>query len=60
MAVPKRRTSKSKIRQRRSQDGVTLPSRIKCSRCGTVKEPHTICDVCGYYRGKPVIETQEA
>ena len=43
-----------------SHDGVTLPTRIKCSRCGTVKEPHTICDVCGYYRGKPVIETEEA
>jgi len=60
MAVPKRRPSKSKIRKRRSHDKVRLTTRIKCSRCGTVKEPHTICDVCGYYRGKPVIEIEEA
>jgi large subunit ribosomal protein L32 len=39
---------------------VTLPTRIKCSRCGAIKEPHTICETCGYYRGKPVIEIEEA
>jgi large subunit ribosomal protein L32 len=60
MAVPKRRPSKSKIRMRRSHDGVTLPTRIKCSRCGSAKELHTICEVCGYYRGKPVREIEEA
>ncbi len=60
MAVPKRKPSKSKTRMRRSHDRVTLNTRVKCSRCGTIKELHTICEVCGYYRGKPVVEIEEA
>ena len=59
MAVPKRKQSKSKTRMRRAHDAIVLPSRIKCSRCGSVKLPHTICSVCGYYRGKPIQEVEE-
>jgi large subunit ribosomal protein L32 len=60
MAVPKRRPSKSKIRMRRSHDRVRLPTRIKCSRCGAPKELHTICENCGFYRGRAVEEKEEA
>ena len=59
MAVPKRRTSKSKKGMRRAHDAISAPSVIRCSRCSTPIERHTICPECGYYRGKPVIAIQE-
>jgi large subunit ribosomal protein L32 len=59
MAVPKRRTSKSRKHTRRAHDGLTIPSTIRCSRCNTPIERHTICPECGYYRGKPVIAVEE-
>jgi large subunit ribosomal protein L32 len=59
MAVPKRRTSKAKRDKRRSHDALPLPSRSACSTCGSVKRPHRVCPVCGTYRGREVIQTEE-
>jgi len=59
MAVPKRRTSKSNRGKRRAHDALTPPAPIRCSRCHTPIERHTICPECGYYRGKPVIAVEE-
>ncbi len=59
MAVPKKKTSKSKKRMRRSHHALSTASRVHCSRCGAEKLPHTICEVCGYYRGRPVIAIEE-
>jgi large subunit ribosomal protein L32 len=59
MAVPKRRTSKSRKRLRRGHHSAvsTLPQ--ACSRCGSPKLPHRVCDSCGYYRGKKQIEVED-
>lgn len=59
MAVPKRRTSKSRRGTRRAHDGLKVPNTIRCSRCNTPVELHTICPECGYYRGKPVLAIEE-
>lgn len=59
MAVPKRRTSRSKKGMRRAHDALRLPTVIRCSRCQNPIERHTICPECGYYRGKPVIAMEE-
>ncbi len=59
MAVPKRKTSKSRKNMRRSHHALQPANLSKCSRCGSVKERHTICSECGYYRGKPVIAIEE-
>ncbi|HBO52651.1 MAG: 50S ribosomal protein L32 [Planctomycetota bacterium] len=59
MAVPKRRTSKSKKGMRRSHDSLTVPSLVKCSNCSTMKPRHRICPECGYYRGKEVIAAED-
>ena len=59
MAVPKRRTSKSRKGHRRSHDGLEVPHLVRCSRCNAVIERHTICAECGYYKGKPVIAIDE-
>jgi large subunit ribosomal protein L32 len=59
MAVPKRRTSKSRRDQRRSHDGLARPARSKCPQCGASKSPHRVCPSCGFYRDRTVIETDE-
>jgi len=59
MAVPKRRTSKSKRDQRRAHDALGIPARSKCPQCGEPKLPHRVCPNCGTYRGREVIRTEE-
>jgi large subunit ribosomal protein L32 len=59
MAVPKKRTSKSRKGHRRSHHRIELPTLIRCTRCKSLKQRHTVCAECGYYRGKPVIQVEE-
>ena len=61
MAVPKRKTSKSRIDLRRSSVWkLETPNLTKCSQCGELIMPHRVCDNCGYYNGKQVIKKEEA
>lgn len=55
MAVPKKRTSKSRQRKRRATIHLKEPQFVSCSNCGEEILPHTACSYCGYYRGKKVI-----
>ena len=59
MAVPKRRTSKSKKNMRRAHWKAQLPTATKCSHCHQPKQPHVVCPNCGYYAGREVIKPQE-
>ncbi len=59
MAVPKRRTSRSKRDKRRSHDAIRSPARSTCPQCGEPKLPHRVCGNCGTYRGREVIQTDE-
>lgn len=59
MAVPKQRTSKSKIRKRRSHDALAQPTRSVCPQCGAPKLPHRVCGSCGTYKDRTVIEPEE-
>lgn len=54
MAVPKRKTSKSRKRKRRAHHALSVPPLAKCSRCGATIKPHTVCISCGHYRGTEV------
>lgn len=57
MAVPKRRTSKSRRNRRRANhDKMDLPTFGSCRQCGERVRPHTVCAACGHYRGREVIE----
>ena len=51
MAVPKRRTSKSKKRKRRTHYKAATPTLAPCPKCGEPRVPHRVCPNCGYYRG---------
>ena len=55
MAVPKKKTSKSRKGMRRSHDGLTAPSYAECPQCHEMARPHNICAHCGYYKGKEVM-----
>ncbi|WP_394837776.1 50S ribosomal protein L32 [Pendulispora rubella] len=55
MAVPKRRTSRSKRNMRRANhDKVTAIQLIACSNCGEPSVPHRACGACGFYAGRQV------
>ena len=59
MAVPKRRTSRSKRDQRRAHDALSTPARSVCPQCKEPKLPHRVCASCGTYRGREVVATDE-
>ncbi|MCK5706108.1 MAG: 50S ribosomal protein L32 [Candidatus Aureabacteria bacterium] len=56
MAVPKRKTSKSKRDMRRSHHKAEVLSLGTCSHCGQPKKPHFICPSCGYYKNKEIVK----
>jgi len=56
MAVPKKRTTKSRQQKRRANIFLTAPSLIKCPKCGSLVPPHTVCPNCGYYKNREVID----
>lgn len=58
MAVPKKKTSKSKRDMRRAHDFLVAPGLSTCPQCKEPKQPHRVCASCGSYKGKDVIETE--
>lgn len=59
MAVPKRRTSKSKKRMRRTHDKAKPPTLSPCPKCGEMRRPHRVCPNCGFYNGERRIEIED-
>ncbi|SLM29298.1 50S ribosomal protein L32 [Desulfamplus magnetovallimortis] len=55
MAVPKRKTSKSRSRKRRTHQKVAVPTLAVCPECDEAKLPHAACPACGMYRGRNVL-----
>ncbi|MCC6933842.1 MAG: 50S ribosomal protein L32 [Deltaproteobacteria bacterium] len=55
MAVPKRKTSKSKRDKRRSHDALAPQFGSTCAQCGATIMPHRVCKECGYYKGRQVL-----
>ncbi len=60
MAVPKRRTSKSRKLKRRTHHQAPAVAVQPCPRCGDPRRPHRICPSCGFYAGKQRVEVEEA
>ena len=56
MAVPKRKTSKSKTKMRRAANSKMVATGfVSCPQCHEPKLPHRVCPDCGYYKGKEVV-----
>ncbi|MDF1526593.1 MAG: 50S ribosomal protein L32 [bacterium] len=59
MPVPKQKMAKSRTRRRRSHDALPSPATSVCSKCGEAKMPHRVCNHCGFYRDRKVMEIKE-
>ena len=60
MAVPKRKKSRARTRHRKAQWLRTpAPTVATCGRCNSPLLPHTVCGVCGYYAGRPVLPVDQ-
>ncbi|MEK6277183.1 MAG: 50S ribosomal protein L32 [Actinomycetota bacterium] len=62
MAVPKKRTSRTRRDKRRATHRAREPRLNECPRCHSPRLPHRVCPVCGTYAGREVIkhEVKEA
>lgn len=58
MAVPKKKTSKSKRNMRRAHDALISAAYGECPNCGELKRPHHVCGACGHYDGREVVEVE--
>ncbi len=57
MAVPKKRTSKSRRGMRRAHDAISFNADVEvCETCGELKLRHRVCEPCGTYKGKQIID----
>jgi large subunit ribosomal protein L32 len=59
MAVPKKKTSKSRRDMRRAHHAVKATAGMECSNCGELKLPHHVCDACGHYDNKRVLKDEQ-
>ena len=60
MPVPKKKTSKTRTRTRRTHWKAKAPQIGICPQCSQPKLPYRACPSCGYYKGRPVISTSGA
>ncbi|MCY4516694.1 MAG: 50S ribosomal protein L32 [Acidimicrobiaceae bacterium] len=57
VAVPKKKTSKSKTRSRRAAAWrLREAPRSLCPRCGAAKLPHRVCGQCGWYADRQALD----
>lgn len=56
MAVPKKKTSRSRRDMRRSHHAIKFTGAVDyCESCGEPKLRHRLCTACGTYRGRQVL-----
>jgi large subunit ribosomal protein L32 len=58
MALPKKKTSKSKKGMRRSHHSIPVPTVVYCE-CGEPTLPHKICASCGTYKGRQMLRIED-
>ncbi|MEW5848691.1 MAG: 50S ribosomal protein L32 [Myxococcota bacterium] len=57
MGAPYGRKSRSRTNHRRSNNmQYTAPSYINCPNCNEPALPHRICNSCGFYKGRAVLQ----
>jgi large subunit ribosomal protein L32 len=56
MAVPKKKTSKSRRNMRRAHQALKAPTYVEDKTSGELRRPHHIDLATGMYRGRQIIE----
>ena len=59
MAVPKRKTSKMKCRNRKAANRYEGVQATFCQNCGAPVAPHRACLACGTYKGQNVVDADK-
>lgn len=59
MPIPFRRTSKTRKAKRQTHQKVDAPNTSLCTNCGASLKAHNVCQKCGYYKDKKVIDIKE-
>jgi large subunit ribosomal protein L32 len=54
VAVPKKKTSKSRRDKRRATHRLAAPRVNTCPQCGRPKQPHRMCPNCKTYAGREI------
>ncbi len=60
MAVPRNRLSNARKNSKRAHHAKKPKATAACSNCGTSRLPHTICQSCGSYGDRIVVEKKES
>jgi len=55
MAVPKRKKSKMRIRQRKGHVKAEVAEVATCPKCSASHRSHRVCPSCGFYNGRQVL-----
>lgn len=50
------RHTKGHTRNRRSHHALTAPRLSDCKDCGALHVRHKMCDICGKYKGKQIVD----
>ena len=58
MAVPKRKKSKMRVRQRKGQVKAIVAEVQACPNCGEPRRIHHACAACGHYNKRQVISVE--
>lgn len=56
---PKRKHSKGRRDRRRAHHALSHSNLVACDNCGHLRQPHTTCPNCGFYKGREVIEIKK-
>lgn len=58
MAEPKKKLTRTRSGNRRSQQHLASVQPTKCSNCNEEVKGHTVCSNCGHYKGKKIYEVK--
>lgn len=56
--VIRMRHNRGQTKSRRSHHALTGPALSVCSQCGAKHRPHHMCQECGYYKGRLVVDVK--
>ncbi|MDP3734928.1 MAG: 50S ribosomal protein L32 [bacterium] len=54
--VVRMRSTRAHTANRRSHHALTIPRLSRCGNCGAAHLTHRVCEGCGQYRGRQVID----
>jgi large subunit ribosomal protein L32 len=54
--VVRMRHTRAHTRNRRSHHALKAPALSTCGHCGAATRPHHMCQACGYYKGRQVLD----